>query len=207
MTNIDGKAIMLARREKNFNQGELAKKIGVSRTTVVNWENGITQPDDYNQKKLAEVLGNIFDEPKAQYTADVDIQSAKPLNSENTVTLPLLASIPAGLPSYCEKDIESFTHVPRYLFPGADFIIHCSGTSMEPEIGYGAYCVIRKETQPLHNHIMLVNTEDGFTIKRVVKKNDTIELHPANDNHKIIKPKELRVIGEVIGTWKRIKPL
>jgi SOS-response transcriptional repressor LexA len=145
-------------------------------------------------------------EPSAKYGTEIDIKSIVPLTPENTLRLPLLADIPAGLPDYSDKDVESFSDIPRYLFPGADFVIKCIGESMVPEIAKGAYCVIRKETEPIHNAIMIVKTEEGFTMKRVVKVKEKIELHPANGNHKVIHPKELKIIGEVIGTWNRIKP-
>jgi repressor LexA len=204
MTTNMGNKIMFARREINMRQEELANKMGVSRTTIVNWESNKFAPTQDNLERLSGVLKKpvsyFFEIDKS----DVDLSSFKPLTSDNTVTLPLLASIPAGLPDYSNADIESFTNIPRYLFPGADFIIHCCGDSMEPEIGKGSYCVIRKETIPLNNAIMLVKTEDGFTIKRIIIKGKTIELHPSNGDHKIIRPKELKIIGEVIGTWNRI---
>jgi len=76
---------------------------------------------------------------------------------------------------------------------------------MEPDINKDSLCIIRKEREAIHGKIMLVQTEDGFTIKRIIKKGAAIELHPTNGIHKVIKPKELRVIGQVIGTWKRIE--
>jgi SOS-response transcriptional repressor LexA len=51
---------------------------------------------------------------------------------------------------------------------------------------------------------MLVKTEEGFTIKKVKKNNGNIELCPINDKYQIIKPRELIVIGEIIGTIKKV---
>jgi len=216
MGKFNAQNLMIARREKKLTQDDLAIQIDVARATIINWESGRFEPDAYNMGKLSKALDKptsyfkdtdlMIKEPSAKYGSDVDLRSIKALTPDNVINLPLLASIPAGLPDYSDKDIESFTRIPRYLFPGADFIIHCCGDSMEPEIGKGAYCVIKKETQALNNRIMLVKTEDGFTIKRVIKKGNTIELHPTNGNYKVIKPKELKIIGEVIGTWKRISP-
>ena len=143
----------------------------------------LSPPDKYYQEQLKTIFGKDLFEVREHTPA---------YNKDNVIILPLLAGIPAGLPDYSEKDIESFAQVPRYLFPGADFIIHCCVNSIEPEIEKGSFCVIRKETEPLNHHLMLVKTGDGFTITRIP--------------HKIIRSKELKIIGEVIGTWNRIKP-
>lgn len=44
------------RKEKGFSQMELAARVGVSLTTIRNWEYGASTPNDHNMKKLKEVL-------------------------------------------------------------------------------------------------------------------------------------------------------
>lgn len=210
------KKLLISRRENGLTQEDLARAVGVSRNTIILWENGRSEPDAYNliriEKALNKPQAELFDEEyssvretREQYgCGDVDIRSIKPLTSDNVITLPILASIPAGLPEYDDKDVESFAQIPRYLFPGADFIIHCCGSSMEPDIHKDDYCVVRKETVPINGKIMLVKTEDGFTIKRVVKNGNSVELHAQNGGTKIIRPKQLLIIGAVIGYWRKM---
>lgn len=203
---IDRLKILIALKEQRKNQKWLAEKLETDPSLISKWIRGIVNPGKNSLKKVSKVLNkstsyflveNIIRE-------NIEPYSFTPLTGGNVVTLPLLADMPAGLPDYSNKDIESFTHIPRYLFPGANFIIQCIESSMEPEISKGTYCVIRKELHPLHNRIMLVKTEEGFTFKRTVRVKNKIELHPSNKKHKIVRPKELKVVGEVIGTWKRI---
>ena len=44
------------REEKELTQVELAKKVGVSIATYLNWERGVGKPNDKNMEKLIEVL-------------------------------------------------------------------------------------------------------------------------------------------------------
>ncbi len=56
--------IKVIRAEKNLSQAELAKKAGISRTTLVNIEKGVTVPDGETIAKLVKALnkpaGEIF---------------------------------------------------------------------------------------------------------------------------------------------------
>ncbi|MBQ8830818.1 MAG: helix-turn-helix transcriptional regulator [Oscillospiraceae bacterium] len=50
------------RLSKNMTQGELAKELGVSRTTVTMWETGASRPTADKLPTLAQVLGCTIDE-------------------------------------------------------------------------------------------------------------------------------------------------
>ena len=42
-----GKKIMTMRNEKNLSQEQLAEKLNVTRQTISNWENGVSQTKEY----------------------------------------------------------------------------------------------------------------------------------------------------------------
>ena len=46
------------RLEAELTQMKLAAKVGVSITTIRNWENGVSDPNDENMEKLKKVLQN-----------------------------------------------------------------------------------------------------------------------------------------------------
>ena len=52
-----GKQLKEARAGANLSQEELAKRIGVSRQTISNWENGRSEPDLETLGRIAELLG------------------------------------------------------------------------------------------------------------------------------------------------------
>ena len=111
-----------------------------------------------------------------------------------------------GKPDYCELDekvIDDFLEVPNFMFPNSNFIVKCLGTSMLPDIPPQAYCVIKKMDTPLNNKFMLVKTENGFTIKKIVITNGKIQLEYLNPKGKKIIPKEIKIIGKVLGIFNK----
>lgn len=51
-----------ARTNANLTQKEAAKKIGVSKDTISNWENGITSPSVEKFKQIEKIYGISYDE-------------------------------------------------------------------------------------------------------------------------------------------------
>lgn len=54
--------LIKARKKTGMSQEEVAEKIEVSRQTISNWESGLTIPDIYQAKKLAEIYNLSLDE-------------------------------------------------------------------------------------------------------------------------------------------------
>ena len=55
-------AIREQRAQKKWTQAELAKRLGVERSTVAKWESGVSQPQAAHLIALAEVFGCTVDE-------------------------------------------------------------------------------------------------------------------------------------------------
>lgn len=51
------KSLIKARRELNMDRDEFAELIGVTRSTVCNWERAYTAPDYTNRQKLRDLIG------------------------------------------------------------------------------------------------------------------------------------------------------
>ena len=181
-------------------QKELADKMGVHKQVIANWLNGSRNPKRENIKKLCEIL----DLPLSFFYEEIDTSTVQPLNDITTMKLPILTTVVCGKPYYCtidEQVIDDFAEVPKNLFPDSDFIVRCIGESMLPEIPPQAYCIIKKIDVPLNNKNMLVKTENGYTIKRIKVVDGKIELHYLNPSGKKITPKEVKIIGKVVGTY------
>ena len=56
-----GERLVLAAKQKGISQKELAKKLGVSASTVSDWANGKTEPKGPNLIKAAEIIGVSVD--------------------------------------------------------------------------------------------------------------------------------------------------
>ena len=189
-------------------QAELARKLNVTTAMVAFWVTGRQKPGEENLKKIAK----IFDVPLANLKAAFGIEDKEfsrtirmtPLTDKNTISLPILADVPAGLPDFSDADVETFWDIPRWVFPGADFVVKCNGDSLEPKLHQGDYCVIRKTGEPIHGRAMVVKTESGICMKVINKLTDgQIQLCSTNPKYKPFIPDELVIVGLIIGSWSR----
>lgn len=187
-------------------QTKLAEDLGVNQSSVSNWISGRNFPNPDLIKKMADLFNVSEQEIRAclndeEFTQEVN---AVPLTKSNTIQLPILADVPAGLPEFSDRDVEMFVDIPRFLFPGADFIVRCIGDSLEPKIHLGDYCVIRKMQEAIDGRAMLVRTENGSCMKVIKKIKDGLpQLCSTNPKYKPFTPKELAIIGLIIGHWSR----
>lgn len=193
-------------------QTKLARELGISRQNISFWVQGRNFPSKDKVEKIADLFGVSVAEVKEALNMPMlstEMQQKPaleiyPLTKQNTINLPILADVPAGLPEWSDRDVEYFFDIPRWLFPKADFVIRCIGDSLAPRIQKGDFCVVRKETTPIDGKTMLVKTEDGFTMKKIRKLPDgAIELCSTNENYKPFIPKEWTIIGLIIGHWSR----
>lgn len=211
----------LKRINDGFERGakaKLAEKLGVARPSVIEWFNGRSKPSEQNVQKMSglfsideqelwDMFNGKYDGEETKYKPHKDefeqTVRAVPLTPNNTIQLPILADVPAGLPEFSDRDVEMFVDIPRFLFPGADFIVRCIGDSLEPKIKKGDFCVIRKMQEPLDGRAMLIKTENGACMKVIKKEKEQLYLCSTNPKYKPFTAKLLTVIGLIIGHWSR----
>lgn len=187
--------------ERNITQTKLAEMLNCRQSIISRWIKGIS---DNPKKETIDKLANALNVPPSYFIEEIDTSTVQPLNDITTMKLPILTTVVCGNPDYCtidEQVIDDFAEVPKKLFPDSDFIVRCIGESMLPEIPPQAYCIIKKIDVPLNNKNMLVKTENGYTIKRIKVVDGKIELHYLNPSGKKITPKEIKIIGKVVGTY------
>lgn len=199
-----GEKIRQAIKEAGLTQQKLADKIGTTNPVVNVWVTGKRNPTTASLKKIADATGkpySFFMEEDLEFSRSM---RAVPLTDKNTISLPILADVPAGLPEFSDADVETFWDIPRWVFPGADFVVKCNGDSLEPKLHLGDYCVIRKTTEPIHGRAMVVKTESGICMKVINKLTDgQIQLCSTNPKYKPFIPDELVIVGLIIGSWSR----
>lgn len=189
-------------------QTKLANDLGIGQSTVACWISGRNKPSVDLIKKMAKLfkislaeMQEVFNEESKEFARSLRVT---PLTDKNTISLPILADVPAGLPEFSEADVETFWDIPRWVFPGADFVVKCNGDSLEPKLHQGDYCVIRKTTEPLNGRAMVVKTERGICMKVIKKLSDgAIQLCSTNPKYKPFMPEELTIVGLIIGSWSR----
>lgn len=207
MRKIDKLIMRINNGNIRGSQTKLAQIIKVSQPTIARWLTGAIEPSAENIRKMACAFACTEEEVRNALEEINEFEqkvNAVPLTSSNTLRLPILADVPAGLPEYSDRDIEIFKDIPRDMFPGgADYVIRCIGDSLEPRFAKGDFCVVRNETEPLHGRPMLVETENGYCMKVIRKTNEGIQLCSINKKYKPFFPKNLRIVGLIIGLWSR----
>lgn len=188
-------------------RAKLSKEMNVSEVTVSRWAKGELKPGREAIKKMAKIFNKAEKEMEITFGEDKEFSRsirAIPLTDKNTISLPILADVPAGLPEFSDADVETFWDIPRWVFPGADFVVKCNGDSLEPKLHLGDYCVIRKTEEPINGRAMVVKTEHGICMKVIHKlKDGVIELRSTNQKYKPFIPEELTIVGLIIGHWSR----
>ena len=77
--------IKILRRKKDMTQGELAKQVHVTQTSVSQWESGKTNPDTQTTKKLAEFFNVTIDYLLGRSEDNGGIYYASNINGSNVV--------------------------------------------------------------------------------------------------------------------------
>ena len=186
-------------------QTKLAEDLGVNQSSVSNWISGRNFPNPDLIRKMADLFNVSEQEIRACFQNEEFVSNvqAVPLTDKNTIQLPILADVPAGLPEFSDRDVEMFVDIPRFMFPQADYVVRCIGDSLEPKKHKGDFCVIRTMREAIDGRAMLVRTENGSCMKVIKKAKGTTQLCSLNPKYKPFTPNMIDVLGLIIGHWSR----
>lgn len=166
------------REQFDLTQDELGEIAGVSGGAVSTWERGTAEPRMGAVQKIADHL-NIS---KADIVEEYD-STNKVIPEPTSVRIPVLGSIPAGIPLEAVEDVVDWEDIPIEWTKGGKefFSLRVKGDSMYPKFIEGDTIILRKEDDCENGDIcaVYVNGYDA-TLKKVVKKQDCIVLQPLN---------------------------
>ena len=167
-----------ARKATGLTQAEVAASIGITQNAYSYWENGKVKIDHESLAKLSKLFGVTID-----YLMGISEQQ-----QDNIVKIPVLGTIPAGIPLEAIEDIIDYEEIPQSFLSGGKeyFALAVKGDSMWPDYLPGDVVIVRK--QPICNSgddcIVYVNGYDA-TLKQV-KLNDedhSLTLMPRNQSY------------------------
>ena len=168
------------REAKHISQAQLAKAVGVGQSTVGMWESGKSVPEYKTLIKVADY-----------FHVTVDYLTGKTAVSTPTgpsiVRIPVLGSVPAGIPLEAIEDIVDWEEIPQAMTTGGReyFGLQVKGDSMYPDYLPGDTVIVRKT--PVCNSgdvcIVYVNGYDA-TLKQVrLGEDQSITLIPKNPSY------------------------
>jgi repressor LexA len=120
--------------------------------------------------------------------------------------LPLVGQVAAGEPILAEENIEEYLEVPDVIGgEDGDYILQVRGESMRNAgIIEADYVIVRPADDAVNGEIVVALIGEEATVKRYFREKDHIRLQPENDEMEPIITTEARVLGKVVGVFRKV---
>ena len=211
-----GQRIREARQAKSYDQARLAAKLDVATRTLQRWEKGEQVPDGTYLMRIAKTTGvnppwllsgegEMFPMPGGQSNV-IPLAPGKYKKVE-LVTLPLLSSVPGGVPSlmFHPDYVEKYITVDNVSDTNA-FALEVKGNSMAPRIEDGDIIVVSPKHESRNGDICVVRVQDEDTVKRVRIEDQFVHLIPLNPEYEpmVIRKRDVTFMWRVIKVIKNL---
>lgn len=195
--NTLSERIRSRRKDLKMTQGDVAKKIGISRVSYTQWELGETNPNGENLLKVAQVLNCTPDWIVSGTGNPSDIHSDIDGAMRLKGMIPVISEVQAGVWSeikefFLDSDalewISSTRKFSKYAF-GLQIVgdsMYCPGNPKS--LSEGEIAIVEPETQANHRDVIVarLDTTNKATVKQLVIDGDERILNPLNDRYKPI---------------------
>ena len=177
-----GEALKNARIYKNISGTELCKLADIPKSSLSDWENGKSQPSAKSFLRILDVL-NITANELVKFSS-ANNSSSIHKSKTNAIKIPVLGSIPAGIPIEAIQDIIDYEEISEEMaYIGEYFALKVKGNSMSPSIQNGDIVIIRKQEDADTGKIcvVMINGYDA-TLKQIKKDSNGLWVLPHNPN-------------------------
>lgn len=190
------------RSREGLSQSDLAKKLGVSTSTISMYEVGKREPDFETEEKIADF-----------FNTDLNIlrgRDTERICSPGAVVIPVLGRVAAGIPLTAAEYIIDTEEISQAMAADGEYFgLQVKGDSMEPKISNGDVVIVRKQSDADDGDLViaLVNGDDAV-VKRLKKYKDGIALisnNPAYDPMYFSNAEIDSLPVEIIGKVKELR--
>lgn len=205
-----GARIKELRASRGMTQAELAAIAGVTDKAVSTWEKGANVP----RMGAIEKLASFFKVSKAYLMGETDSLVSVIRPSSGSIRIPVLGSIPAGIPIEAVEDIIDWEEIPAdWLDGGKEFFsLRVKGDSMSPRYQDGDTLILRKQDTCESGQDCAVLVDGGdATFKRVRILPSGVTLQPLNPEYdpfvfsnREVAELPVRVLGVVVELRRKI---
>lgn len=164
----------------------------------------------HNHLKTLEEYDYIRRDPSKPRAIEVlhDPNSDNEKYSKELLHVPLIGKITAGEPILAEENIEDYFPMPSdYIRThGKDlFMLKVEGDSMvEAGIYDGDYVIAQKQNYANNGEIIIALIDNEATVKTLYKEKNKVRLQPENPAYSPIIVSNVKVMGKVIGLYRRL---
>ena len=195
------------RKRASMTQEELAVKTGKkSFTAVQHWETGRSEPSQETLKLLSE----IFSVPIGDLIS-TDLQATAGIQKAQSVRIPVLGRISAGIPSEAIEDIIDYEDIPFELAKTGEFFgLKINGDSMTPLLPDGTIVIFRHQECAESGDIVAALIDQSEGVCKLFKRYDIgIALVPVNEAYKPLffsnqESNRVSVVGKAVEMRRRL---
>lgn len=184
MSDLGNKKIFSQNLQKymiqyNIDRNEICKALDFKYSTFTDWYNGKKYPRIDKIEKLASYFGILKSDLIEDKSDNLNVNS-------KSIRIPVLGSIPAGIPMEMIEDIVDWEDISEEMLKGGKqyFALKIKGDSMFPEYLNGDTIIVLKQDdcESGRDCVVAVNGDDA-TFKRVFKTDNGITLQPLNNSY------------------------
>ncbi len=203
MSNISLR-IKELREAKNWNQKELAAKLGIRQSAISAWENDLNGPTPTQRKKLCEV----FNISMAEFY-DVDLKAISHLFPIQKI--PVISWVHANKFGPIEDQFPAGVS-DEYVYSAVKgkniFALRVQNDCMIPEFQEGDIIIVNPHLNVDSGDYVIVSNRDSYsaTFKQLKKYGNKVVLHPLNPRYQDIEldsKKRYIIIGKVVEKIKK----
>lgn len=138
-------------------------------------------------------------------------EKARPVERGDTVSVPVIGAVAAGLPILADENYERSLHLDASLLTGGDsvYALNVRGDSMVEEgILDGDLVIVRSQATARNGDIVVALVDDEATVKFFFREGDRIRLqpaHPTMDPIYVDARNQTAVQGIVVGVFRQYR--
>lgn len=166
-----GKKIRAHRDELGLTQAELADKLGLTYSSVSQWESGRATPRTPILRQLAELFGTTVADLMGEDAAETAISGTSRM-------VPLLGFAHMGEP--CDEgNLSDEVEVPASIADAhpRGFMVHAQGGCMDNRFPHDALLLVDPDMEPVNGQPVLAETSDyGAVVRNYTRGRSTVML-------------------------------
>lgn len=154
---------------------------------------------DSKKPRTIEVVGEMAEDSESVVNVRQDLVS-------DTISLPLVGSVAAGIPILAEQNVEEILTLPTSIVGDASsFVLRVRGRSMiEAGIYDGDYLVVTEQHFAHDGDIVVALIDDSATVKTFYREDGVVRLQPENSAMQPIYIKDPTILGRVTALIRSI---
>jgi len=175
---------------------EIADAVGLSSSSTV-----------HSHLDRLEKKGCIRRDPSKPRAIDVlDEELLDHASDDDLVRIPVVGKVTAGMPITAVENIEEYVPFKKGYVDINAFMLRVQGDSMILAGIYdGDFVIVRPQPDAKNGEIVVALTDqDEATVKRFYKERDHVRLQPENTNMEPLLFQSVRVLGKVIGIFRKL---